>query len=534
MDETIALLPSDIRSDLAVRGRTDLFFFNQGVLGFRDMTPGAHGPLCVFAEQNPSQFKMMLMPRDHLKTSVLTIGGTMQKVVKDAEERILIANESGTNAQRMLRSIRQISEGNRVFRALYGELIPKDVRKVRWNDSELDFNREGHYPEPTIDSIGMTGAVTSRHYTHITYDDPISEEAVKSEKVMQDTISRMSTALNLLTDPSKHSIWLVGTRWALHDVYSEWMKVFGPRLARLVRAAIEDGLPIWPERFTLDVLALKRQAMTEYKFSCLMMNNPRDKSIQDLNIEDARYWEWLDDETISMMGLDGKELKQVKLEKLDITTTVDPAPAETGSSDRNAIVTVGVTPDNEAIVLEAWAERVDALQVIDHLFEVHQRFHPRVYGIEDVAYQKVLKVFLKQECSRRMVYMNIQPMPTGKVKKPIRIRGLQPYLATGRIYINANQHILRNEMADFPLGEHDDALDALSMHVRLWRGQMSEEARTKYQKSEEALIKRLTRGAVPSRQALLINPRLAQFDLDPEEQDEFNRPQSSIREVLIA
>ena len=157
LDNTIVQLPSDIREDLAERGKNDLMFFDKGILGFKDMTVGCHGPMCAFADQNEKQFKLILVPRDHLKTSTFTIGGTMQRVVRDPESRNLIANESATNAQRMLRAIRQHAESNRVFRALYSDIIPKHTSKTRWNDEELQFNRQGHYPEPSIDSIGMTG-----------------------------------------------------------------------------------------------------------------------------------------------------------------------------------------------------------------------------------------------------------------------------------------------------------------------------------------------------------------------------------------
>lgn len=519
MDESIALLPQDIKKDLAERGRRDLFFFDHGVLGMRDMTEDCHGPACAFADLNPKQFKLFLEPRDHLKTSKLTIGGTMQRLVKDPEQRQLIANESGTNAQRMLRSIRQHADGNRVFRALYGEIVHKDTKKIRWNDSELDFVRQGFYPEPSIDSIGMTGAVVSRHYTHITYDDPISEEAVKSEKVMEDTINRMSGCLSLLVNPEVDTIWIVGTRWALHDAYSWAIKTFGPKLARYVRAAIEDGKPIWPERFSLETLALKRAQMGEYKYSCLMMNNPRDASQQSLNIDDVRYWEYADgsEEVVILYDHQMQEVRRHHIDELDITVTVDPAPSEKTTSDRNAITTVGVTPYNEAICLDAWARRCDALEVIEYLFTLKDRYHPRVFGIEDIGYQKVLKVFLKQEMARRMVYLNLEKIKAPG-KKPVRIKGLQPYMATGRLYINASQMLLRDEMADFPLGEHDDVIDSLSMHIQLWRGQMSPEARTKYQKSEDAIIRAIKSGVHPM-------AKVGRIPFDYEEPDDFlNRP----------
>lgn len=538
LDETIAQLPSDIRADLAERGRKDLFFFNSGVLGMRDMTVSCHGPLCAYATLNVKQFKMMLMPRDHLKTSVITIGGTMQKIVQNQENRILIGNESGTNANRMLRSIRHHAEGNRVFRALYSDVIHKDTRKVRWNDSELDFIREGMYPEPTVDSIGMTGAVTSRHYTHITYDDPISEEAVKSEKVMQDTIGRMSAAMSLLVDPSKDTIWLVGTRWALHDVYSHWQQVYRESLGRFVRAAIEFNEktgqlePIWPERFTPDVLALKRATYdSEYKWSCLMMNNPRNVELQDLNVDDLLFWEWdAGCQNCLLFNKDGTLKRIVPFDLLDVTCTVDLAPAEKMSSDRNSITTVGVTPWNECIVLESWARRCTALEVIQHLFEVKARFQPRAFGIEDVGYQKVLKQFLRQDMMDRMTYMNIVPLKA-RGKKEQRIRSLQPYMATSRVFIRANMHILRNEMSEFPLGEHDDAVEGLSMHTMLFRGQMSPEARNKYKESEEKLIRRIRQNQLQITAVAGVHPSRWK-EQDENDLDEFDRPQIPIMEVV--
>jgi hypothetical protein len=371
----------------------------------------------------------------------------------------------------------------------------------------------------------MTGAVTSRHYTHITYDDPISEEAVKSDKVMKDTINRMSSALSLLTDPSHHTIWLVGTRWALWDVYSVWMDTFGDKLGRIVRAVIEDDAPIWPERFNEEVIALKRQAYgDEYKFSCLMMNNPRNPELQDLNVEDFKFWSWDGDDAVVLYGKNGQEVDRWKLDQLDITTSVDLAPAEKITSDRNAIVTVGTSPKHQVIVLDAWGKRCTPLIVIDHLFWVKRRFHPRVFGIEDVGYQKVLKVFLRDAAARAMMYFNIVPLKPGGKNKP-HIRGLQPLMATGRMFIHPTQHLLRNEAADHPLGEHDDVLDTLALQLQLFRGQMSQDRWAKYQQSERKLLKMLSgrvkdQGVKLGPNGLPLDLKKGVFDMDEEEEPE--------------
>jgi hypothetical protein len=529
LDPSIEKLPAEMREDLAETGRSSLFFFNKAVLGFKDLTEGCHGPLCEFADRNVKQFKLMLYPRDHLKTSCITIGGGLQRQTKNVEHRQLIRNESAGNAESFLRAIRQHAEGNRVFRALYSDIIPKNVRAVRWNDSELDFARKGSYPEPSITALGMTSAATSKHFTHITYDDPISEEAVKSDKVMQEAIDRMKTSLDLLVDQEVDSIWTVGTRWALWDVYSVWKDIFKGKLGIIARSIIEKDEIIWPERFTAEGIALKRSLLGEYLFSCTQMNNPRNTELQDLNVDDFRFWSWDGDTHVILYGRNGEEIDRWRLDQLDITTTVDLAPAETVNSDRNAIATVGVSPKNQAIVLDSWAKRGDPLKLIEHLFWLKRRFNVRAFGIEDINYQKALKYIVRQMGLDQGLYLNVVPVKPGGKGKP-HIRGLQPLMATGRLYIHPTQHILRNEAADYPLGEHDDALDALALQLQLFRGQMAPERWAKYKESERKLLRVLQGkardpGAPVDAQGLVITPNRRKGILDIDEDDIEDVPQ---------
>lgn len=493
LDDSVVQLPSDIRQDIAEEGKSNLFVFAR-ICGFYDLTERCHGPVCVFWDHNAKRFKLILMPRDHLKTSLITIAGDLQLVVQNPEHRILILNETATNAAHMMRGIRQIAEGNRVFRSLYPHIVPRDVRSVRWNDSELDFARQGHYPEPTITAMGITSAVVSRHYTHITVDDVVSEEAVKSELVMQDTLNRMSGFLNLLVNPSKDTITWVGTRWALHDPYSHVMKTYGDRLGRLIRAVIEEDEIIWPERFTPDDLALMRADMGEYKFSCLMMNNPRNEDVQDLNISDLRSWGWVpgrQGERLSLFDADGQTVLDTwDIDDLAITVAVDLAPAETINSDRNAVSCVGVSPKRQVVVLDAFARRCTPDVVMEHLFDLKQRFAPRAFGIEDINYQKALKWILRTKAQERGLYLNIVPVKPGGRGKP-HVRGLQPIMAAHRLFIDPSMHLLRNEMSEFPLGKHDDCVDALALQLQLMRGVMSPEARERNAQRRTAAIRRI-------------------------------------------
>jgi predicted phage terminase large subunit-like protein len=499
LDDTIVQLPSDLRQDMAERGKTDLYYLAKGILGYRDMTPRCHLPLCLFLDSNPSRFKLVLHPRGTFKTSVGTIGGAIQKIVRSTNNRILIANETSRNAERFAGSVKQHFESNRVLRALYSEIIPKNTRKVRWNNSELDFNRTWNGPEPTLDTLGMTGAMTSRHYTDLIVDDPISEEAAKSEAVMSDVITRIDKLHSLMVNAEEDNFLLIGTRWALFDVYSFFIKKFSGHLAKFIRSALVDGESIFPERLSVETLAQIRSTMGEYMFSCLYLNNPRDIANQDFNIDDLKFWRWsVDEEDVVLFDREGDVCAVWQLERLDINVSIDLAVSEKVSNDRNAIVVTGTSPAGDVIVLHTWTKRCTPLEVIEELFRIRRRFHPRAFGIEGVAYQKAFKYFLRAECELRGEYMNIVELKaipskrgTGNNSKEMRIRGLQPIAATGRLYVLPTQHDLRNEMADFPLGQFDDTLDALAHQLTMWRGLVSPKSVARRMEAEAATIAKI-------------------------------------------
>jgi predicted phage terminase large subunit-like protein len=494
-DRELQATPTDVLRDMAEEGKNDLFFFDNWVLGYKDMTVPCHGPLCNFFQLNPSRFKRALYPRDHFKTSVITIGANLQLAVRDPEQRIHIKNEREENAERFLAAIQQHCLGNQRFRTLYGQLIPPDVNKVRWNKTEMDLlGRSGVYPEPTISCSGMSTATTSNHYSHLCYDDPVSEKAVESESVMESSKQRMKGSMALLSKPLKDTIWIVGTRWAYDDVYSWWDKTYGRLTAKLSRGAIEDGQPIFPELISLEFLDMQRAA-DEYLFSCNYMNNPRNVELQDLDVAALMRWQYADDYQDRIVIYDPRSQNQdilavVDVDKLDITVTVDLAMGERVTSDRNAINVMGVEPTKGyCVVLEAWGKRCTPLELIEKLFAVNEKWHPRLFGIEAVAYQKSLSYFLRQEMERRGKWFQIKDLKAIG-KKEVRIRGLQPIVKTSRVAIHPEQQLLIQEMSDFPLGEHDDVVDAFSMQLQVASHWFSQDRIARYRQAEDRQLRR--------------------------------------------
>jgi predicted phage terminase large subunit-like protein len=485
--------PSDFRNDFATEVAGDLYVFSKRIIGFKDMTERCHGPMCVFLDQNPAQIKACGMPRATFKTSVGTIARGLQRVIKNPNRTQAIWNESATNSQKFLRSIKHHAESNKVVRTLYSNVIPRDTRKVSWNDTELEFVRETNVPEASITAMGVTSTVTSQHWDDITFDDIISEEAAASDKVMAEATERARKFRPLFVHPELSTLTINFTRWGFADSYSVLFREIGSAMALLLRGAIENGESIFPERLSLSTLAQIRRELGEYMFSCLYMNNPRNAAVQDFNIDDLRFFDLREidgQQVVILFDGEGREFRRYYLDQLEIYATVDLAGAEKVTSDSNAVTVCGITPTGEALVLSSWAKRCTPIDLMKHIFSMHRRFRPKVWGIEDVAYQKAFKYFVKDYAEREDLYLNVKPI-TALGKKETRIRGLQPIAATHRLYILPTQHTLRNELADFPLGEHDDAADSLSMQLQLWENQMSPARWKRYREVSNEIIRQI-------------------------------------------
>src|SRR5574341_779892 len=70
----------------------DFWEFNKEIVGWKDLYEPLHKPLCYFVQENEHKKKLILLPRGHLKSSVVTVGYALWKIAQNQKNRILIAN----------------------------------------------------------------------------------------------------------------------------------------------------------------------------------------------------------------------------------------------------------------------------------------------------------------------------------------------------------------------------------------------------------------------------------------------------------
>jgi predicted phage terminase large subunit-like protein len=440
----------------------NLFKFNRFALGIEEgkdklkLAP-FHQEMCTFIDKNPKRFKLVLVPRGHLKSSMVTIGKSLQWMYADPSVRILVANATYRMATTFVGQIQRHLKFNNKLLEKFGDIA---ANPVNWTADMITLEAacEAHgKKEATLTGFGMGGNLVSQHYDKIILDDIVNRDTVNTREQIEKSILFLKDILDLL-EPGGEMI-ILGTRWHDQDLYgwimdksNDIITSFDVFLRPAFTGNLRDHLSfraLWPEKFSRSYLEKLYREKGPYEFSSQYMNNP----VPDEDAVFKRPWFHYYDET---------ELRGRPLNKF---TAVDPAISLEKEADYTSIVTVGVDHFHNWYILDIFRDRVTPNDLINRLYITYERWHPIEIGIENVAFQKVLQYALNEEGRKRKKYLPIVEVKPESRTKDERIRGLQPLYANGVILHKKElvyNDYLEDELTRFPRGRHDDIIDAMS------------------------------------------------------------------------
>lgn len=466
---SVRALNTEALSKLKRLAVENFYFFAKAVCGFKDLNVRIHKPLCDLLQASPKGGRnRIILPRGWFKTSVGTIAYSLWRAIRSPNIRILLAQNTATNAEAKLRSIRGIIETNELFRALFPELLP--TKDCTWTKSSLCINRPNKQQvESTFEAVGINTQVVSRHYNLIIEDDTVApdlnelgeESLAPSKENIGQAIGWHKLATPLLETIDQDDILVIGTRWFDVDLLS-WIGENEVHYNSYVRSCREDesgasspqGAVVYPERFSETVLQQLEAALGPYMFSCLYYNLPMRASDMIFKPEWFKYYE-------------------EHPHRLEIFTTVDvagdPETQKGKDTDYNVICTTGKdTKSGRIYVLHYWRGRANPGEVLEELFRVVKAWKPLKVGIESIAYQSTFQYWCKERMRQTETFFLVEGISHGKTAKNLRIQGLQPIFSSGTIVLRSWMTSLTNELLAFPLGSHDDLADCLAMQQSFW------------------------------------------------------------------
>lgn len=403
---------------------------------------------------DPNKNKLHVeMPRGTFKSSIVTVGFVLQFFLNDPNSRILLDTETYSKSKNFLSEIKGHLEDNEKYRAIFFHIhgcYPDDGRKnpsTRWTDSMVDLAcRTFKRKEPSIMCSGIDKSINGMHFDLAIMDDLHSEKNVTNKEQIEQVIEHYKLVFSLL-DPGCPAI-VIGTRWDYQDLYQYILENERYRYNIIIRAAVEDGELLFPERLTEEFLDEQRRSQGSYIFSCQYMNSPVDDETATFKQSYFRHTDW---------GM-------VKDRPINWFMAIDPS-YEGQYSDYAAFVLCGMDYQQELFVRQIYRAKMNYSQIIDLMFEWYIKYNPRTIALETIATQKNIQYMLNNEQKNRGIWLPVKEIKSRTASKESRIEALAPYYEFGRVHHikEANQiDELEYELLHFPKGSHDDVIDALA------------------------------------------------------------------------
>lgn len=437
------------------------------MLGYKDWDI-CHDDMEKFIAK-PANKKLLLIPRGHLKTAIVTKALPIKWILNDPNVRILIANQVWDKSREMLSEIKGHLEDKSELPKLFGNFISS-----RWNEEKIEVaQRTKSLAAPTIATTGVEAEMTSTHFDKIILDDLMGLQNYKTKDQRDKVRAFYRTMINLL-EPDGQMI-VIGTRWHLDDIYQTILDNEKDYYDVMVRSVVEDGKIIFPKKFNLKFDPVRKQwAYTPEKcldyikflkqstgadFFSQYMNNPVDDENQ---LFKTSYFKKYSERPAGLFTV----------------MTVDPAITEKQYGDFTGIVVAGRAPVEESedkkkkktgdiYVLDTLRGKWGSpKEIVDQILIMRDKWKPDIVALEENGFQKSLRFFLEDEMKRTGNFFPIEtiksPVTRGGDVKEYRIKALEPFYRNGLVYHQAWMKDLEEELAQFPRAKHDDLSDALS------------------------------------------------------------------------
>lgn len=298
-------------------------------------------------------------------------------------------------------------------------------------------------------AVGVGGPLTGRGAHLLLIDDPVkNREDAESEVIRKKTKDwYTSTAYTRLMPGGR--IVIIQTRWHEDDLtgwllndhgHEDWVVLNLP-------AIDDEGDALWPEQYPIDVLEKIKQAVGPRDWSALYQQRP--------SPETGDYFkrEWV--RTVDKMPA---------RENMLIYGASDYAVTANGG-DYTVHVVVGLDPDGRMYLLDLWREKASSDVWVGSFCDLVLKWRPVGWAEETGQIRSGVGPFLVSEMIRRQAYVAKETFAT-RGDKAVRAQSIRGRIAMNGLYVQKDAPFLTdliNEMMSFPVGVHDDQVDALGL-----------------------------------------------------------------------
>lgn len=451
-----------------------------------------HEDLCRWMQENEEEYKQVIWPRDHCKSSYATFY-VVWKLVRDPSLSVIYASATSSLAEDMLGVIKTKILLSDKFKAYFPTMV-NDVegKRARWSQSEIILDhplRKVHgSATPSIVTIGVGGNLTGSHGALIVLDDVVVkknsiDEGETGRQKVKSWIGMLASILS-----AENDCLVVGTRYHPDDAYATMIELEYDVIDETTGEVIEtkpmfqvsqanvesDGQYLWPRQkfadgkaygFNANVLAKKKALYVGMgiitQFYAQYYNDPNNRDSAPVSRDIFRYYDKSD--------LDNRSGHwYIKDEPLTNYAALDLASTMGERSDYTAITVGGLTPLNIKYLVDANRIKTNkASEMVDLVEAMYVKWNFVALRIEAVGAFKMVAEDIKLQLEQRGVRVPIELYNPGIMHKELRIINiLEPQYKSQSVwhFRGGMAEILEQEMIDVK-PTHDDLKDCWAMCI---------------------------------------------------------------------
>ena len=454
-------------AEMAERGRQDLFFFAFNILGYDKLRP-LHRRWCKWAMQSAHR-RVRLAPRDTYKSTIFTIAFPLWLLiqtrpiirgVKGCDLRILIANAVDSRARDFLAEIDGHMANNEIFRNCYGDLVGSGER---WTQSQKTIaTRKINRKEPSLQSVGKGGQLTSAHYDVAIVDDIVNNKDRDAAGAREGTKRWVRDLVSLVHQDGL--ILFVGTHWHYEDHYyyileelNKALEAIGEEPYEVIIESAEraDGSPSMPDILPAPQLERLKIEKGSYDYAAQYLNKPVPPDSQLFRLEDLQFF-------------DPPDLRD-QAQKLDYYGFCDPSLGKTKRSDFSSILSLARNRTTGQLFLDmADLKRRSTDKIGKDIVQAFYLYPFKVFGYESNGFQDDARKEVQRKLAERGINIALKAVEN-MGDKVARIQAAEFKIKAVRFrsdWQKAYPELIR-QLTQFPDGMNDDGPDGLECVLRL-------------------------------------------------------------------
>jgi predicted phage terminase large subunit-like protein len=376
---------------------------------------------------------------------------------KYPDKKIIMATHTAGLSEDFGRRVRNLIESDE-YKEVFPNTVVADDQKAagKWSTGA-----GGQYY-----AVGVGGALAGRGADLFVIDDPHSEQDIKvnSRAAFDNAWSWFQTGPLQRLMPGG-AIIVIMTRWSLIDLTGRLIdyNIKNPdsvpwelvELPAILDAGTDHEKSLWPAQWPLELLQATRQQLDPRYWNAQYMQNPTSDMAALISRKDWKIWDKEDPPKCEY-----------------VIQSWDTAHETKTTSDYSACTTWGVWYNNEdknnpnLILLDAFKDRLTFPELKIAALKHYKEWKPDAFIVE----KKAAGAPLIQEL--RMIGIPVQEFtPSRGNDKMVRLNAVADLFTSGKVWAPDTRWAKEviEEIASFPVGEHDDFVDTCTQALLRYR-----------------------------------------------------------------